>query len=873
MTRNSIALALGAVLIAASVGFARQSPVATAAVTEAPAEGPAVAAPVQTGRASKKPDLTVEFSRLFPDRTGIFVEIPHLATLIDQFGGSEPLLQMINERFGDDAKSNKPPVITGRELTAILDSSVAIATVPESAKAVATMSFNERAMVFVVHCSSNDAPAFLRDKLLAPLAESHGATRGTITVRGIEAVVFDELAVATAGRTVVFGARPSVVALIESVAQGGPRIGDEPGYASALAKHAGGQEQLFVFVNGAAMAQSFSQSLGVPGQENEEARSKLAPYDLAMREATRSFFGLNAVLGLATGARVDGNTVKVRYDVEVDRSVNGLVAIVADPPTVQFRAAKYVPDTCGMLQSFSVDPVRIFDLAEQYFGPVQPPPNGKNFAQQVEEIEASIGVNVRTELLPALGREIAFTEGFEVFGSRRGVSTGKEDGPKPVRVALVEVRDREPFRKMVVKTFGQIPGAPPLAAVDYKGAELWELAGFAMAFVEDFGIAGQTDDVRRCVDAFVADTTLAAKPTYQSASSEWLGGAIVATYSSADYDAEQLEASAKAQEELRKQIESGDGPSFDVEQMFAWQAVSTLTNPFGATVLRNATGVNWENSSPLAPISAAYNKLLREWIVDGPRRERIDTSHNTAIGILNLIADAETRYRQKDGRYGSLEELKTSGALDASAGDQIVNELSAYRLEVSSSGTGESSKFTVTATPTMYGRTAKLSLFIDETGLLRGLDKDGATASADDPKYPPDPPAIDVPPSDAIETENYENLDGDEGGEIRSMDDEAGYPDGDPATAVPVDAGSPDGEAVPVETAPTVEAQPVEVEGPVPPGGGEAPSDAGAVEDPPPASGNGSGDSDSEKGTEKPPGLDAARIQVSGFHKFKETNR
>ena len=152
-------------------------------------------------------------------------------------------------------------------------------------------------------------------------------------------------------------------------------------------------------------------------------------------------------------------------------------------------------------------------------------------------------------------------------------------------VALVEIRDREPFRKMVQKTFGQIPGAPALAAVDYKGAELWEMAGFAMAFVEDFGIVGQTDDVRRCVDASASESTLAETPGYQSASSEWLGGAVVATYSSAEHDADQLEASAKAQEELRKQIESGDGPGFDVEQMFAWQAVSTLTNPFGSTAV------------------------------------------------------------------------------------------------------------------------------------------------------------------------------------------------------------------------------------------------------------------------------------------------
>lgn len=824
MIRNSSAVVLGAILIATTVVRAQHPPVAVEDVSAEPTATQAAPRSGRPGRAAKTPDLTVEFSRLFPDRTGIFVEIPHLATLIDQFGGSDPLLQMINERFGDDAKSKKPPVITGRELTAILDSSVAIATVPESAKAVATMSFSERAMVFVVHCSSNDAPGFLRDKLLAPLAESHGAIRGTITVRGIEAVVFDDLAVVTVGRTVIFGTRPSVVALIESVAAGGSRIGDEPGYASAVAKHAGGQDQLFVFVNGTAMSQSFSQSLGVPGPENEEARSKLAPYDLAMREATRNFFGLHAVLGLATGARVDGNSVKVRYDVEIDRSVNGLVAVVADPPSVQFRAAKYVPSTCGMLQSIAADPARIFDLAEQYFGPIQPPPNGKNFDQQVEEIETAIGVSVRNELIPALGREIAFTEGFEVFGGRRGGPVTKGDGPKPVRVVLVEVRDREPFRKMVQKAVGQIPNAPPLAAVDYKGAELWEMAGFGMAFVEDFGIAGQTDDVRRCVDAFVAESTLASKPGYQSAASEWLGGAIVATYSSAEYDADQLEASAQAQEELRKQIESGDGPGFDVEQMFAWQAVSTLTNPFGATVLRNATGVNWENASPLAPVSAAYNKLVREWIVDGPRRERIESSHNTAIGTLNIIADAEARFREKDGRFAGMDELKTSGQIDEAASEQIANDMSAYRLEILTSGAGETSKFTITATPTMYGRTAKLSLFIDETGLLRGLDKQGAMASSDDPKYPPDPPVdSSIPSIDTGDSEEYENPDGGDGEPAQSVDGDAVFDDTDEdSVAIPP----------PDEGSPVVEARPVEVETAEPKDESGAPPEADSAKPP-----------------------------------------
>lgn len=819
MTRNSITFALGIMLIATTVVSAQQPPVAAGLAATDPDDPQRATARRAAPAAARKPDLTVEFSRLFPDRTGVFVEIPHLATLIDQFGGSDPLLQMLNERFGDDAKSAKPPVLTSRELTAILDSSVAVATVPESAKAVATMSFNERAMVFVVHCSSNDAPALLRDKLLAPLAESRGATRGTVTVRGVELVVYDNLAVAVAGRTVVFGARPSVTALVEFAATDGPRIGDLPGYASASAKHAGGQDQLFVFVNGDAMAQSFAQTLGVSPNETEETKSKLAPYDLAMREATRNFFGLHAVLGLATGVRIDGNSVKVRYDVEVDRSVNGLVSVIGDPPSIQFRAAKYVPSSTGMLQSLAVDPVRIFDLAEQYFGPIQSPPNAKNFAQQVEEIEQSIGVSLREELLPALGREVAFTEGFGIFGGRPGGPGAKGDGPKPVRVVVVELRDREPIRKMILKSFAQIPSAPPLAAVDYKGAELWETAGLGVAFVDDFGIAGQTEDVRRCVDAIVAESTLSTKPDYQSASSEWLGGAIVATYSSAEYDAEQLETSARTQEELRKQFEGDDGPNFDVEQMFAWQAVSTLTNPMGATVLRNATGVNWENTSPAGPIVSAYNKLSREWILEGPRRERIETSQNSAIGALNMLVSAELAYREKGGRFGSIDELKTAGTLDSIAADLIANDLSAYRLEVVATGDGESAKFTVTATPVMYGRTAKLSLYIDETGIMRGLDKQGAVARGDDPKYPPDPPvAIETPEMETVDTESYVEPDG----EMYSAED-SDFPEEVPMTAEPEPAVAPPPDEESGYVVSTVGVQPVETEPVMPPASGDVP--------------------------------------------------
>jgi len=809
MARYSFTFAIVVLLVVTPVVNARQKPAAADPPVETAAEAQRAPAGRNVAGTARKPDLTAEFSRLFPARTGIYVEIPHLATLVDQFGGSDPLLQLLNERFGDDVTARTPTVLTSRELTAVLDSSVAIATVPESAKAVATMSFDERAMVVVVHCSSKDAPALLRDKLLAPLAESRGARRGSITARGYDVVVYDDLAIVVSDRTVVFGARHAVVTLIDSAATDGPRIGDLPGYATAVAKHAGGQDHLFVFVNGDAMAQSFAQSLGVYSNEMpEEAKAKLSPHELGMREATRNFFGLNAVLGLASGARVDGDSVKVRYDVEIDRSVNGLASVLADPPSIQFRAAKYVPSYCGSLQSIAADPVRIFDLVEQYFGPVPPASNGKGFAQQVEEIEDAIGVGLRSELLPALGREIAFTESFGFLGGVRPMRPpGKGDAPKPVRVLLVEVRDREPIRKMIAKSAPRFPNAPPLAAVDYKGAELWDAAGFAVAFVDDFAIAGQSDDVKRCVDSVVAEDTLSKQPSYQSVSSEWLGGAIVATYTSADFEADRLESSAKSQEELRKQIEIGDGSSFDVEQMFAWQAVSTLTNPLGATVLRNATGVNWENSSPTGPISTAYAKLTREWIVDGPRRQRIEASHSAAIGAMNILVSAEQAFREKSGRFGLLEELKSAGSLDEESKQLIANDLSGYRLEVAATGAGTESRFTVTATPVMYGRTAKLSLFIDETGILRGIDKQGAVARGDDPRYPPDPPPVeDLPVVDGAEFETYADPTGPDG----ELMEDSGIAPVEPAEVIdPSDpepeAAPPDGgdaEVVPADTRP-----------------------------------------------------------------------
>src|SRR6202008_1821819 len=96
-----------------------------------------------------------------------------------------------------------------------------------------------------------------------------------------------------------------------------------------------------------------------------------------------------------------------------------------------------------------------------------------------------------------------------------------------------------------------------------------------------------------------------------------------------------------------------------------------------------------------------------------------------AIGIMYTITYAENEYKKKtNGAYGTLEDLMAAGLVPK---DGI--EKSGYRFDFTLSG----DKFEVSGVPIEYGKSGKLSLYLDHTGVLRGGDKSGASASASDP--------------------------------------------------------------------------------------------------------------------------------------------
>ena len=90
-----------------------------------------------------------------------------------------------------------------------------------------------------------------------------------------------------------------------------------------------------------------------------------------------------------------------------------------------------------------------------------------------------------------------------------------------------------------------------------------------------------------------------------------------------------------------------------------------------------------------------------------------------------MIASVQETYRKTKGagRYGSLEEL--------AAEDLIPKDLTkrfGYKIELSVL----SNRFEATATPLEYGKTGKLSFYIDESGILRGGDHGGGAATLSD---------------------------------------------------------------------------------------------------------------------------------------------
>jgi hypothetical protein len=98
-----------------------------------------------------------------------------------------------------------------------------------------------------------------------------------------------------------------------------------------------------------------------------------------------------------------------------------------------------------------------------------------------------------------------------------------------------------------------------------------------------------------------------------------------------------------------------------------------------------------------------------------------------ALSSLKTIREAERSFKVKkeDGKYGTLVELGAAELIDPSLASGIKD---GYRFEVRIKG----NSFEAIAVPIKYLETGIMSLYLDETGVIRYGDKKGGEANAND---------------------------------------------------------------------------------------------------------------------------------------------
>ncbi len=382
------------------------------------------------------------------------------------------------------------------------------------------------------------------------------------------------------------------------------------------------------------------------------------------------------------------------------------------------------------------------DLPQIYSTMSKPPPTleirpGTGEMQAVKELEfespfaaleKQLGIKVKDDLLPLLGSEIVLSlpvKELDIVGppgpsvprpdTNEASSTNRKQPGGPSPVIAISLKDKEGMRLLLPKIVDSLgfKGASALAQTERReDTEIVSFADvFSYAFIGNFlCLSADAASTRHVVDSYMKHETLSADAQFKNYT-RW--------------QPRQLQGQVYVSPALMESYKSwADQPSAlisDQTREFLTR-LSVVAQPITYSLSNEGLG-------PLHELHIPKNLVLMAIAgISGEANPPPSVANERmAIGALYMIANAEGRYKTEKGA-GSYATLAQLIAEDMVSREMVENH--GYKLDVTFSGNG----FEGSAVPMEYGRTGRMSYFVDQTGVVRGGDHGGGPAtSADTP--------------------------------------------------------------------------------------------------------------------------------------------
>ncbi len=394
-------------------------------------------------------------------------------------------------------------------------------------------------------------------------------------------------------------------------------------------------------------------------------------------------------------------------------------SLVSGPPLPP-EAAAYAPSDTEIFVSASLDLARnyisIFDMAG---GPSQLNLNpGRKQKEKTETFEMKIaafekkhGFKVKDVLLASLGNEVALSAQGSLFSGRSspsGVSSSQISQAGPI--LFISVQDKvalQPKLVPILELLGLKTASEKGVTEKHGEIEITSYSKLSFAFINNFLLLAQNAaSLRRAIEAYTTNQTLVGDRDFHNYMRWQPRNLLAQVYVSSAIMKGLLDETKKAAEE------TDDETREFIEQL------NFAPEPITYAAESDIIGPHYELHLPKSLIL-----MMIAQMTTGANRGRIPANEGLVRYMFTTLHEAEVQYQSQHGRFASADELEEAKMFDKSVFDGM-----GYSFELSASG----GRYQATAAPLTYGKTGRVSFYIDETGVIREGDHEGKPATGAD---------------------------------------------------------------------------------------------------------------------------------------------